>query len=195
MPLILLPNLKRNIILKTNYATFAENIKKLWKIKYLFILHCAASSWVRVRANVVNLIEILDKIFRKLPSSTKISNPKLLARRNLKTNKREKPWQGGRIDFSSISYCLKGIRMQWEGEEEGSWLLGKQETDLKWSHGSCNTKPRQQETEVQQWHYYVYVCVCIYVSVCVCACDNWDAGEAATDDDVFIRQGSQNKRK
>lgn len=29
VPLILLPNLKRNIILITNYATFAENIKKL----------------------------------------------------------------------------------------------------------------------------------------------------------------------
>lgn len=38
--------------------------------------------------SVVNLIEILDKILRKLPSLTKISNPKLLARRNLKTNKR-----------------------------------------------------------------------------------------------------------
>lgn len=37
----------------------------------------------------------------------------------------------------------------WEGGGAGSrtWLLGKQETDLKWSY---NNKPKQQETEVQR---------------------------------------------
>lgn len=116
----------------------------------------------------------------------------MLARRNLKTNKREtgrrlRKTLAGRAHWLFLDKLLfkkdqggVGGDAVREGNVLDAWQAGNRRR--RWSHGNCNTKRKQQETEVQQQR------------TPICVCDNCGAGEAATDD-VFIRQSSQNKIK
>lgn len=159
------------------------------EIKSNFFCRCSLPTIVS------HLIEILDKIFRKLPSLTKISNPKMLAMRNQEI-KLEKQWRGrrgGHIDFSSISYCLK--RFQGAGGEGRAGLGCLASRKQSWNEA---TTPKQTKAAgngsaagVATIVSLVPVCVCM----CVCVRHNWDAGEAALTMSSKRQGNAKNKKK